>query len=58
MAAAVRVVAVQVKGPLDPARWTAPANYARFFPRGPAPTAAAEREGYARELLGEFAARA
>ena len=54
----VRVVAVQVKGPLDPARWTAPANYARFFPRGPAPAAAAEREGYARELLGEFAARA
>lgn len=54
----VRVVGVQVKGPLDPARWTAPANYARFFPRGPAPVGASEREHYARELLGEFAARA
>ena len=54
----VRVAAVQVKGPLDPEHWAAPANYARFFPRGPAPGGAGERAQYARELLGEFAARA
>jgi hypothetical protein len=54
----VRVASVQVKGPLNPSRWTVPEGYARFFPRGPAPADAAERDGYARELLGDFAARA
>jgi hypothetical protein len=54
----VRVASVQVKGPLNPEHWTTPANYARFFPRGPAPAGAVERESYARELLGSFAERA
>jgi len=54
----VRIVSVQVKGPLNPQHWTAPANYARFFPDGPAPTDAAGRFRYAEKLLGAFAARA
>ncbi|MCX6950738.1 MAG: DUF1592 domain-containing protein [Verrucomicrobia bacterium] len=54
----VRIVSVQVKGPLDPKHWTAPANYARFFPDGPAPADAAGRARYAAKLLGAFAARA
>ena len=54
----VRVASVSVKGPLNPTHWKAPANYARFFPRGPAPTGAREREAYARELLRSFATRA
>lgn len=54
----VRVASVQVKGPLKPEHWITPEGYARFFPRGPAPTDAAARDAYARELLGDFAARA
>lgn len=54
----VRVASVQVKGPLKPEHWTTPEGYARFFPRGPAPTETAARAAYARELLGDFAARA
>ncbi len=54
----VRVASVQVKGPLKPEHWTTPEGYTRFFPRGPAPADAAAREAYARELLGDFAARA
>ncbi len=54
----VRIASVAVKGPLNPKHWKAPANYARFFPKGPASTEAQEREAYARELLEKFAARA
>jgi hypothetical protein len=54
----VRIVSVQINGPLDPKQWVSPANYTRFFPKGPAPESAPAREKYARELLGDFAQRA
>ncbi len=54
----MRVNAVTVRGPLSPEHWKAPANHARFFPRGPAPAEAADRDRYATELLRDFATRA
>lgn len=54
----VRVTSVNVSGPLNPAHWTTPANYARFFPHGAAPADAAARDTYARELLTSFTTRA
>jgi hypothetical protein len=54
----VRVDTVRVDGPVAERYWVAPANYARFFPKGPAPEAPAARFAYAREVLGAFAARA
>jgi hypothetical protein len=54
----MRVATVQVRGPLNPKFWTAPENYARFFPKGPAPEEAAARDAYAGELLRSFATRA
>jgi hypothetical protein len=54
----MRVVSVQVRGPLNPQFWIAPENYARFFPQGPAPADAAGRDRYATELLRDFGLRA
>jgi hypothetical protein len=54
----VRIASVQVRGPLNPKFWTAPENYARFFPQGPAPEDAAARDAYATELLRDFTTRA
>lgn len=54
----VRIASVQVRGPLNPKYWTPPENYARFFPRGPAPEDPVARDRYAEEVLREFAGRA
>ncbi len=51
----VRFNSVAIRGPLDPKQWTTPANYARFFPKGPAPTVPAARDLYAFDLLNNFA---
>lgn len=54
----MRVAAVQVRGPLSPEHWISPDNYARFFPKGPAPADAKGRDAYAKELMRDFAQRA
>jgi hypothetical protein len=54
----VRIASVQVRGPIDPKFWSAPENYARFFPKGPAPEDAAGRDRYARDVLRDFATKA
>jgi hypothetical protein len=55
----LRIGAVDLLGPLDPARWVPTRNYARFFPRPLAADASeGERRGYAAEVLGRFARRA
>jgi len=54
----LRIVSVQVQGPLAEQHWTRPENYPRFFPKGPAPESPAKRADYAREILREFAGRA
>ncbi len=54
----VRVVSVQVRGPLNPKHWTVPENHARFFSGGAAPEETAARDRYARELLKNFALKA
>jgi len=53
-----RIVSVTVKGPLDPTHWAPPPAYARFFPRGPAPSDVLGRDRYSQEILTDFAARA
>lgn len=55
---AIRVDTVRVDGPLDERYWVAPENYARFFPRGEAPSAPEARAAYARDVLRAFASRA
>ena len=54
----VRVANVVIKGPLDPKHWAVPANYSRFFPKGPAPSSTTARANYAREILADFATKA
>ncbi len=54
----LQVATVDVQGPLDQKFWTAPPNYHRFFPREAPPTGAAERNTYAREVLGAFTSKA
>jgi len=54
----VRVVSVQVRGPLSPHHWIAPENHARFFPQGPAPEEPKARDAYAQDVLEKFATRA
>jgi hypothetical protein len=54
----VRIASVHVRGPMNPKFWTAPENYERFFPDGPAPEDAAARDRYAADLLRQFATRA
>lgn len=52
----LQIISVQVQGPFDDASRIEPANYRKFFPRGP--VARAEQDGYAREILERFATRA
>jgi hypothetical protein len=52
-----RIVSLQVQGPFGFASSVEPPGYRRFFPRD-VPKAPAERERYAREILGAFATRA
>ena len=54
---ALRILAVTVRGPMSKEHYVRPANYERFFHKGP-PTDANERHAYAAELLREFATRA
>ena len=54
---AIRLGTATIRGPLDPAHFVPPANYARFFPGG-VPEGPEARHVYARDLLGRFAARA
>jgi len=54
----VGVVGVQIRGPINPDSWIPPENYARFFPKGPAPEARGARDRYAAEILEAFATRA
>jgi hypothetical protein len=53
----VKINDLKLRGPMEPAYWIAPKNYARFFPHT-APAEPAERRAYARELLGHFAGQA
>lgn len=54
---AVQVNSITVSGPTAKKYGVPPENYARFFPK-PVPESLAGRQEYARELLGNFAARA
>jgi len=54
----LQIASVQVTGPFGAAAQVLPANYRRFFPRGEPPAASAARDAYAREILGDFSARA
>jgi hypothetical protein len=54
---AMRIDSVTVRGPCSDEYLVRPKNYERFFTKQ-APKAAAERRGYAKELLGEFAKKA
>ncbi len=54
----VHVNTVSLEGPLDKRYWVPPENYARFFPKGPAPADAAGRYAYAQEVMRAFATRA
>ena len=53
----MRVVSVQVRGPMEREKWGRPTNFHRFFTKD-APEGEAERREYAREVLGKFAAKA
>lgn len=53
----IRLNAVTVQGPFNKKQWVQPVAYQRFFPRE-VPSTVKARRVYARELLGEFAARA
>ncbi|MFN0050870.1 MAG: DUF1592 domain-containing protein [Planctomycetales bacterium] len=54
----MRLIAVRVQGPLDPADWAPSANYDRFFSRSEPPADESERLEYARHILTDFARRA
>jgi hypothetical protein len=53
----MRLVSVDIAGPLEPEHLGRPRNFERFFTRD-APRAPAERTAYAREVLGRFARKA
>jgi hypothetical protein len=53
----MRIVSVQVRGPMEKDQWVRPKNFERFFTRD-VPTDPTERKAYAREVLARFAARA
>jgi len=53
----IRLKDVTVHGPLAPAFWVQPDNYARFFPQK-VPFWGSSRKKYAAQLLGDFAFRA
>ena len=54
----LRLVSLNLRGPLDEKQWKQPPNYAKFFPRPDAPLDAAGRRAYAREILTAFATKA
>lgn len=54
----LQIASLRVEGPLEEQFWTAPKGYHKFFPRDAAPQGQADRERYAREVLGAFATRA
>jgi hypothetical protein len=53
----MRILSVQVRGPMEREQWVRPKNFERFFTRD-VPSDPAERKAYAREVLGRFASRA
>ena len=53
----IRLKEVTIHGPLAPAYWVPPDNYARFFPQK-VPFWGTSRRKYAAQLLGDFAFRA
>jgi len=53
----VRVLAVKLDGPLDPAEWVRPPRWERFFDRDD-PATPEGRKANARQRLGQFVARA
>ena len=54
----LRILSVQLQGPLDRQFWTRTKNYERFFSREDPPDDPTERQAYAREVLSQFAAKA
>lgn len=56
--AGMRLDSIVIRGPVEPEKWGATPNYARFFHREEAPAGEAERREYAGEVLGRFARRA
>jgi hypothetical protein len=54
----LKLVWMQLVGPLERKDWAPAPGYDRFFPRARAPEAAAERRDYAREVIGRFAIKA
>ena len=54
----LRVVSVNLVGPLDERSWVPPRNYERFFFRGAPPISDEARRAYAREVIARFATRA
>ena len=53
-----QILSVRVEGPADPAKWTHPQGYERFFTRDAPPETAEARREYAGELLRGFATKA
>jgi mono/diheme cytochrome c family protein len=53
-----RIVAVHLKGPMDPKHWTRPRNFDRYYFKDEPPATGPERRQYAREVLRRFATRA
>ena len=54
----LKIVSVNVQGPLDPRQWVRTKNHERFFAREEAPATEPERLRYASEVLGNFATKA
>ena len=54
----LKLVWMQLLGPLERKDWAPAPGYDRFFPRARAPESAAERRDYAREVIGRFAVKA
>ena len=53
----MRIISVQVRGPLEKEHWVRPKNFDRFFSQDP-PTDDAGRRQYARDVIRKFATRA
>ncbi|HLX61019.1 MAG TPA: DUF1592 domain-containing protein [Planctomycetota bacterium] len=53
----MKIVSVQIRGPVEPEKWGRPFNWERFFTKD-APADLKERSAYAAEVLSRFAARA
>jgi hypothetical protein len=53
----MKIVSVQVRGPVEPEKWGRPHNWERFFTKD-APAAVADRRAYAVEVLSRFTTKA